>query len=156
MGKNPWKSHGLLLMEISWNFSVRAHLNPITLWNCIQIGSGLPELFRKTDFGRPQYAEAGLKLASAYKENSEKVYWQTWRPSAVREFHELAADIDTKLRYHSSRLSRCSVDLPQNQTDDKTAPVRYQLYITTAPFVRSLKINIINVRIKTRQSLELT
>jgi len=23
MGKNPWKSHGLLLMEISWNFSVR-------------------------------------------------------------------------------------------------------------------------------------
>jgi len=26
MGKNPWKSHGLLLMEISWNFSVRDEL----------------------------------------------------------------------------------------------------------------------------------
>ena len=38
MGKNPWKSHGLLLMEISWNFSVRVvHIHIVYYCSVIHI-----------------------------------------------------------------------------------------------------------------------
>jgi len=45
MGKNPWKSHGLLLMEISWNFSVRddkmnTNYKKIKRWNTTYMKCG--------------------------------------------------------------------------------------------------------------------